>query len=50
MSSSLQSETECTTKVSDNSDLPEIAMENIPNDESSWLVDVDDGLVMELNS
>ena len=50
MSSSLQSETECTTKVSDNSDLPEIAMENIPNDESSWLVDVDDGLVMESNS
>ena len=35
MSSSLQSETECTTKVSDNSDLPEIAMENIPSDESS---------------
>ena len=50
MSSSQQSETECATKVSDNSDLPEIAMENIPNDESSWLIDVDDGLVMESNS
>ena len=50
MSSSLQGETECTTEVSDNSGLPEIAMENIPNDESSWLVDVDDGLVMESNS
>ena len=50
MSSSLQGETESTTEVSDNSDLPEIAIENIPNDESSWLADVDDDLVMESNS
>jgi len=50
MSSSLQGETESTTEVSDNSDLPEKTIENIPNDESSWLADVDDGLVMESNS
>ena len=46
----IHSETRSTTEVSDNSDVPEIAIGGIPNDQSSWLADVDDGMVMESNS